>query len=149
MAAITENYNVPTLANPVSTDLDKMRERMNWLLCARVANSLTWYKTSRASTTTYMRFCPVIPGWAGTAYSNSSPQDYSKPDYWLLTSNNDTREIRIDLTWSTVSSSQIKITQMVVSFNDGTASPGMTTVDDGTITITFDGFNNITGFTSA
>jgi hypothetical protein len=38
---------------------------------------------------------------------------------------------------------------VVIKYNDALSSPGMTTLDDGTISITYDGNNNVTGYTSA
>ena len=127
MSILYEYPGYPDFANPVDTDLDRIRDRIIWSLCASVCNGMV-----------------LIPGWSGVAYSTSSPQNLSQPDYWLLDCNADSRQIRLDLTWASS-----KITQVVIKYNDGVSSPGMATVDDGTITITYDGSNNITGYTSA
>ena len=124
---LTEQYNKPAFANAVDDDLDAIRDRFQWIAAAIVANGIV-----------------LLPGWAGTPYSTSSPQNLAEPNYWLLTSNGDNRELRIDLTWSSS-----RITQIVIKYNDGVSSPGMTTLDDGTISITYDGNNNVTGYTSA
>lgn len=124
---LQEYYDKPDFANAVDTDLDRIRDRLQWLAAAIVSNGIV-----------------LLPGWSGTAYSTSSPQNMAEPNYWLLDANGDARQLRIDLTWTSS-----KITQVVIKYNDGVSSPGMATVDDGTITITYDGSNNVTGFTSA
>ena len=128
MTTILQEYpGYPDFANAVDSDLDRVRDRVIWTLCASVANGMV-----------------IIPGWSAVPYSTSSPQNLDQPNYWLLDCNADARQIRIDLTWTSS-----KITQVIIKYNDGLSSPGMAIVDDGTITIAYNGSNQITGITSA
>ena len=127
--AIDENAAYPAhgVSQSIGDSLDKTRDRFAWLVSTLIANGVV-----------------LLPNWDGTPYSTSSPEDLSEPNYWLFTHNSDNREIRVNLTWASGN-----ITQVVIKYNPGTTSPGMETVTGGTFTLTYDGDNNLTGFTSA
>lgn len=142
--ALTPDAGKPTFANALAAEIDQVRANYAYDLCQTLASCVTLYQNepSGAGNSTdlvYMRYLPVLPGWSGTAYSNASPQDLSKPDYWLLTSNGDTRAIRVDLTWSTITvnnQDRHLITQVKVTYDNGVDSPSAAVVDDGTVTVT-------------
>lgn len=130
--AISERFDIPDMVNPVSTDLELMRDNWYWILASAANGSI------------------VVPGWTTTMVSTSSPVDYSEPDSIQLSklytdvSPNITREIHIDLTWTGGN-----VTGMVMKYDDGTSSPSLETITGGTITLTYDGDGNFTGATSA
>jgi len=122
--ALAEDFTKPDFANPVDTDLDAIRSNFNFLLGA------------------LMNGAPFVPGWTTTVTSNSSPLDYSQPDQIRLTKG--TRAFQFDLTWSSGN-----CTQIVCKYDDGVSSPSLTTMTNGTITLTYDGSGNFTGATTA
>jgi len=130
--ALSEQFNKPDFADGVYSDLAAMRNNWYFLLVSAVNGSI------------------VIPGWTTTMVSNSSPVDYGEPDSIQLSkldtavSPNVTREIHIDLTWTSGS-----VTGMVLKYDDGSSSPSLTTLTGGTITLSYDGSGNFTGATSA
>lgn len=122
-----ENATIPNWANAADSDVSAIRDRFAWVIAALIANGIV-----------------MLPNWASTPYSTSSPQNFAEPNYWIMTANDDNRELRIDLTWSSS-----KITQVVCKYNAGVSSPGMATLTGGTITVAYDGDGNVTGITSA
>jgi len=122
--AITEDFTKPDFANSIDSDLDQIRDNFNFLL-ACAANGAV-----------------VLPGWTATAYSDSSPQDFSKPDRIVLTKG--TRAIWLRYTWT-----GDNVTTIQMQYDDGVSSPSLATVTGGTITITYDSEGNFTGATTA
>ena len=127
--AIDENKAYPAhgVGQAVGDSFDKTRDRLIWTLIQGVLNGNL-----------------IIANWSSTPFSTASPEDLSVPDYWLCAHNSDGREIRMNLTYT-----GDDLTGIVVKYNDGVSSPGMTTVVGGTVTITRDGNSNVTGITTA
>ena len=127
--ALSENPTIPThgVGQKAGAGMDFIRDRFIWTLVQGVLNGAV-----------------IIAKWGAIPFSNASPQELSVSDYWIATHNSDGREIRLDITYT-----GDDITGLVIAYNTGVSSPGMTTIDGGTITIARDGNGNITGITSA
>ena len=129
--ALTENFNVPALAQVTEDDLTQMRANWNYLALAAGKSAL------------------VLPGWTTTITSSSSPQNFALPDYMVIAktyttvSPNITVQYKYIYTWT-----GSNLTTIVYQFDDG-GGGGFVTVTGGTITQTFDGLGNLTGATSA
>lgn len=130
--AITQRFDIPDMANPVSTDLALMRDNWFWLFAAAANGAV------------------VAPGWTTTIVSNSSPLDYAEPDAIQLSyvdttvSPQVTHLVQIDLTWTGGN-----VTGMVMKYGPDTQSPQLETITGGTITLSYDGSGNFTGATTA
>jgi len=78
MGATTADFSCPDWNNPIDTDLDRMRDNFNYLLCLCVAGS------------------HVAPGWQ-TGVDISTGFSYAQPDAINLTKG--TRAIAVNVIW--------------------------------------------------
>ena len=129
--ALTEDFTKPDFVD-LAADLAGIRDNFYFLLVSAVNGSI------------------VIPGWATTINSNSSPQDFGEPDSVVLSRLDNatrpqvTRKIHIEYTWTGGN-----VTTMVIKYDDGVSSPSLSIVTGGTLTLSYDGSGNFTGATSA
>lgn len=123
MAALVFDINAPDWGNNApADDIDAIREKFIFCMLAAAAAG---YR---------------LPGWSTTV----NGADLTEPDDIVMTLNADPDvKMRWTYTWTTGN-----LTQEVWAFDRGTGS-GYETVDDGTVTLSYDGSNNFTGATSA
>jgi hypothetical protein len=124
--ALTEQFNLASLPEVIADAFSALQDNFYFLALAQAKGS--W----------------LLPGWDTTVTSNSSPQDFSKPDIVTLTktyttvSPNITRTLQIEFTYTGDNP-----TTIVYKFGDGTSSPELVTVTGGTMTCTYDGSGNL------
>lgn len=98
MGAVDYMSKAPIWGNPIDTDLDKMRDTLNYLLLGSAQGAL------------------MLPGWNTQVTPNGV--DYAQPTGVVLTRG--TRQIRISYTWT-----DGVITAYQFCYNDGVSSPGL------------------------
>ena len=110
--AAAEDFNKPTINNPVDTDCDAIRDNYQFLLltAANAAGVMsTWSVIGE-------KMWLVIPGWTTTVNIDSN-NDYSQPDAIILTRGS--RVIRFNYTWELLDALYTRVTAIEMCYDDG------------------------------